>query len=877
MNSTNNLGNNFMSILMCCIVMFFAHGSSYSQKQDLKEYTASMDSLWSNETYITKLSLNGEWVSFEEYFPVQENKLFLSRTKGNLNICLPESISYAFSNDNQWFVNIDTNNRLCLFDLKYQTEKYFPDIQSQTFATTGKYLAVYHKTGDNKGSILIIDPKSKNIIKTFEGATSYKWHPSKNILLLNGNNNNNTEVFYYDVDQNQLKTLTTSTTENFSNLNWCADGTRAYYVRTIKYQNTLEIYDCKQGNTYELTNRMLEGTFKDYVISDREIFSSDDGKMILFYREIIKQESAIRSDDIAVWDTDDKWIEPRMRMYEENEIDFQLTAWFPDTGKIREIESTELPSSAMDANHDLALVYDQLKYEPEYKLHPDVDLYIKDIESGKTTLVCKKQYTEDNFVGISPQGKYISYFRSGNWYVYNIEKGTTTNLTKDINSSFQNMEIDRAGNPYPYGNPGWAESDNYIILYDKYDIWLISPDGKHKKRLTQGKEMDVQYRINYEFNRNTFQTISLNPTFSTQVYDINKEVILDIFENKTYRTGIALLTNKDIIPLVSIDGKVDQVLISKNSEKLIYRDQRFNRPIAIKSLTLKDKSSALVYQTNKGLLEYDLGVSESIEYTLDTGEILRGSLFYPSHYIPEKKYPMIVEIYEKKSKSVNNFNPPSMWVTEGFNMLKYNMSNYFVFHPDISYTIGDPGISALNCVTKAVKKVLESGRVDKDRIGLIGHSFGGYETSFIVTQTDMFAAAVAGSPVTDVVNFYHDIYWEGYMTQMWRMENQQLRFGDSYYNIKDKYFRNSPLAQVEGVHTPLLIWTGKADTNVNWNNSINLFMALKRLGKKSKLLLYEREAHNIIETKHQYHLANTIYDWMENYVKKENKQSVSQY
>jgi dipeptidyl aminopeptidase/acylaminoacyl peptidase len=875
MKSTNKLGTNITTILMCCIVMFFAHGLSYSQKQDLKEYTLSMDSLWSNETIITKLSPNGEWVSFEEYFPVQENKLFLSKTNGKLNIGLPKSISYAFSNDNQWFVNIDTNNRLCLFDLRDQSEKYFSDIQSQSFSATGKYLAVYQKTGDDKGSILIIDPKSKNIIKTFEGATGYKWNPSKNILLLNGNKNTN-EVYYYDLDKNHLKTLSTSTIKNFSNLNWCVDGTSAYYVRTIKDQNTLEIYDFKKGKNYELTDGMLQATFKGYAISNREFFSSDDGKMILFYREIIKQESAIRPDDIVVWDTDDKWIEPRMRMYEENEVDFQLTAWFPDMGKIREIESMEHPSSAMDANHNFALVYDQLKYEPQYKLHPDVDLYIKNIKSGETALVCEKQYTEHNFAGLSPEGKYISYFRNGNWYVYNIEKRTTTNLTKDIDSNFQNMEIDRAGNPYPYGNPGWVESDNYIILYDRYDLWLISPDGKYKKRLTQGKETDVQYRINEESQRNTFQPTLLNTSFITLPYNIKNGVILDIFENATYRTGIALLNRNGVTPLIRIEGKVDQVLISKNSEKLIYRDQRFNRPIAIKSWTLKDKSSTLVYQTNKGLFDYDLGVCEAIEYTLDTGEVLRGSLFYPSHYTPGKKYPMIVEIYEKKSKSVNYFNPPSTWASGGFNLLKYTMNDYFVFHPDISYTIGDPGISAFNCVTTAVNKVLESGKVDKDRIGLIGHSFGGYETSFIITQTDMFAAAVAGSPITDVVNSYHDIYWDGYLTQMWRMENQQLRFGDSYYNIKDKYLRNSPIAQVEGVHTPLLIWTGKADTNVNWNNSINLFMALKRLGKKSKLLLYEREAHNIIETKHQYHLANTIYDWMEKYLKNENKQPVSQ-
>jgi dipeptidyl aminopeptidase/acylaminoacyl peptidase len=242
-------------------------------------------------------------------------------------------------------------------------------------------------------------------------------------------------------------------------------------------------------------------------------------------------------------------------------------------------------------------------------------------------------------------------------------------------------------------------------------------------------------------------------------------------------------------------------------------------------------------------------------------------LLYPAHFNPEKKYPMIVYIYEKMSDKVNDFYPPSYYEYTGFNALKYTTNDYFVLLPDIAYTLQDPGISALNCVTAAVNKALELGVIDKDKIGLIGHSFGGYESAYITTQTNLFAAVVAGAGVTNFTSHYHSIGWNSKKPEIWRYESQQWRMGVSYYDNEEAYFRNSPLHHIEKVTTPMLIWSGKKDYQVHWTQSIELYLALRRLKKESKLLLFESESHFITNKKNQVKLSLEVFDWFEKYCK----------
>src|SRR5690606_29170841 len=217
---------------------------------------------------------------------------------------------------------------------------------------------------------------------------------------------------------------------------------------------------------------------------------------------------------IEIWKTEDPWIYPRMKKFEDRELDYLLTAWYPETDKIVAIETKEMPTSALDVNHNYAIVFNKLKYEPLYKEFPNTDIYIKNIETGDEQLVVKNQYTGPGFVSISPYGNYIAYFQNSHWWVYDIKKRRTINLTKEIDSNFENFERDYTGDPLPFGNPGWTANDEFIILNDQYDIWLITPEGKYKERITSGREEKIKYRISKELNRNNYYSLTINSNFS---------------------------------------------------------------------------------------------------------------------------------------------------------------------------------------------------------------------------------------------------------------------------------------------------------------------------------------------------------------------------
>lgn len=314
------------------------------------------------------------------------------------------------------------------------------------------------------------------------------------------------------------------------------------------------------------------------------------------------------------------------------------------------------------------------------------------------------------------------------------------------------------------------------------------------------------------------------------------------------------------------DKKVDSELLSKDLTRLVYKKRRYNHSPSIHSYNLKSNNENLIYQSNHELSKYDLGKATVITYEVDMKH-LKGTLLFPANYDPEKKYPMIVSIYEDKSGAIHDFSPPSHYEYLGFNPLKYVTDGYFVLLPDIDYQISEPGISALKCVKAAVSKALEFGSIYPDRVGLIGHSFGGYESAFIATQTDMFVAIVAGAAVTNFTSHYHSVSRNWNEPEIWRYENQQWRMGASYYAIKDSYIRNSPINFVENVTTPIMLWSGKEDYQIHWLQSIEMFLALKRLGKKCKLILLDSEPHFVIQKENQKKLSEGIKLWFDSYCK----------
>jgi dipeptidyl aminopeptidase/acylaminoacyl peptidase len=203
---------------------------------------------------------------------------------------------------------------------------------------------------------------------------------------------------------------------------------------------------------------------------------------------------------------------------------------------------------------------------------------------------------------------------------------------------------------------------------------------------------------------------------------------------------------------------------------------------------------------------------------------------------------MLITYYEQMSQNLFAYDPPAG--RNRINPTVYTSNGYVVFTPDIAYTTGYPGQSALKSVVPGAEAIVAKGFVDPKRMGIGGQSWGGYQSAYIVTQTPMFAAAFLGAPVANMTSAYGGIRWESGIPRMQQYEHGQSRIGATLWDAPLKYIENSPLFYVPRVTTPVLVMSNDADGAVPWYQGIELFLGLKHFGKEAYLVEYNGEGHN---------------------------------
>ncbi|GEM52733.1 hypothetical protein EB1_25230 [Empedobacter brevis NBRC 14943 = ATCC 43319] len=822
-----------------------------------KTYTADLDSLWSTNSHVTDLSSDGRWVAFVDVYNHGDRKLFLSKTDGKNRLEFGHSESYKFSGDNNWFAFISSKKELILIDLKTQIRRTYSNVFSFEFSDNGHFITMDHSAPATKKSISVENLQNRNSIK-LDNVLDYTWNPAYNLMAINRKTDEKSEILLVDATDNKIQLIQQAKDSSYSNLSWNDSGNSLVFSETLNNQTTIHFYKLN-GVKMTIDNALVKAKFPHTVMSNKEILVSDNGNNVFFYRRI---EDAEPVDDygVQIWETTDPWAYPKMKNYREAEAPFLLTLWDTSSNQLKEIADKETPSAKFNPNHSHALVFYRLKYEPQYKEYEDVDVFLKDYQSGKKTRIVEKLYTQNGFFRFSPSGRYFVYFKNDDWWVYDAQKNNTRNLTGNLNESFVEKELYWTKDGEPYGNPGWSDDEKYIILHDKYDVWLMGVDGKAQRKITSGKEKKISYRI----WRDDSKYIKSSQYLTSYAYDLKKGILLTM-SGDDLQTGYAFWDGKKTNSLIYEPLKVNDALLSSDRNTVVLKKSKYNLPPAIYSFHIAKGSETLLFQSNQELLGYDLGKSEILSYKNPKNDFSKAALLYPANFDPQKKYPMITWIYDNNSVVLNS--APSGFDIIGFNVLKYVTNGYFIFLPDLTYKIGQPGVSATASLQLAINEALKNTFIDKEKLGLIGHSWGGYETSFIVTQTDLFAAAVSGAAANDLISKYHDVAWSMRTEQMWRFENQQYRMGDSFYKIKEKYYRNSPLHQVENIKTPLLLWTGDKDDNVNWTQSVYMYNALKRLNKPGKLLLFNNEGHFIFDKKKQQILSTEIFEWFNRYLK----------
>ena len=470
----------------------------------------------------------------------------------------------------------------------------------------------------------------------------------------------------------------------------------------------------------------------------------------------------------------------------------------------------------------------------------------------------RKQNPQQVF--IDPDGEFIVFFRDGDWHSFSLATQQFSNLTRSSKTSFLNADDDRPERRTSFSSRiKWLEDEAAILVCDEFDVWKLSLDGKSQIRLTDGREINRKYTPVINFK---------NPKKSHIDRVNSKKGLLFHAVDENRNAGYFLLPpNGPLLKIVFGPYIADDIQWDDNLNYFIFRLQSYDMPPKIVFYDRKkDKTTTLAHSNeNKEVAEW--GKPELVNFTMKNGTNSKYVLIYPTHYNPRKKYPMVVNIYEDQSRWIHEFHPLSDFGTSGFNPTHYTLDGYFILMPDIEYKLGNPGISALKYVSESLDHVIKKVDIDTTKIGLYGFSFGGYESAFIATQTNRFAAVAAGAAITNLVTYYQTINWGSGREEMWRLEDYQMRMGKPYFEIKEEYIKNSPFHSIENLNTPILLWAGAEDYHIDYNESIRFYLALRRLKKKVKLLLFEDEGHNIIAAHKREYLSLEIKKWFDKYCK----------
>ena len=470
----------------------------------------------------------------------------------------------------------------------------------------------------------------------------------------------------------------------------------------------------------------------------------------------------------------------------------------------------------------------------------------------------------------SPLGKYLAWFNpeDGNWYSIDLASGTQVNLTGATGVAFWDEEDDHpTGGFVPIEFPDWAGADEALLLCDRYDIWRFSPDGRKAECLTRGagRRDRVQYRL-VQFGRknNPYLYQNLEPL------PLKGELTLSAFNEVDKRNGYARIdAARGGEPKGFLAEKTfSTVTKAENAATVAYLKGDFRHPMDLYVASDLWSEGQQLSAINPQQAEYRWGDVQLVHWQAYDGTPLDGLLFTPDGYDPNGSYPLMIYFYEKYSETLYNYRAPAP-SRSTVNIPFFVSRGYVVFIPDIVYVDGHPGESAYNCICAGAEAMCaQFPFIDRKRMAIQGQSWGGYQTAYLVTRTNMFAAAGAGAPVGNMTSAYGGIRWESGNSRISQYEHGQSRVGKTLWEPGglDLYIENSPVFHAPNVTTPVLIMHNDADGAVPWYQGIEFFMSLRRLGKPAWLLEYNDEQHNLSERRNSKDLSIRLSQFFDHYL-----------
>lgn len=858
-----------------------------------------------------ELSANGNWVAYEVWPDRGDGKVEVKSTNGRTTYSITLGSSPKITPNGDWVAafrkvplaeqlkkgNNKPQQGLSLLSTNNGDISEFDSVRSFSFSEDGNWLAVHHmqskeveelKSKNRKlGTKLLLKNLSSGDIYDFPFVREVAFDSLSNNLAYSvvDTSDSMNGLYLFDLDTEETQLVDAAESGFYTNLTWDHDlqklaFTKATYDSSfVESDASLHIWndrnnelitllnadDGNEGFTLRSNNRLtftndgdrLFFGFMDAEMADLESKKEDeeDGEVDIYDIEDITDDRGL-----DIWHGDD----PLIKTHEKNAWNSRKNHLYTAVYHLNKNEWIQLadhnmPDVSVAHNPDLVLGSDDTPYMIERTWDGTYrDYYTVDLNTGE-----RSQFLEHfgGWVNLSPEGKFAAYYQDKQWYLMNMQSLESQNLTAEIDVPFYDEDHDYPSDVPGYGVAGWIENDAAVMIYDKYDIWRFETSTGSSRNITDGEGREAKriFRIE-EMNKDWGEAFGNNEELLlTSYHDLDKN--FGFYTARTNQSGVSRLLEED--------KKFTFVQKAEDANTVLYKREAYDEfpNIWVANNWKFDRTSKLTNMHEDLKEKWNWGSAELIDWLSVDGKFIQGVVIKPDNYDPNKRYPIMTYYYRFFSDRLHDFNEPKTNHRPVF--AQYVSDEYVVFLPDIRFEVGRPGFAATKSLVPGIQKLVEMGIADEDKLGLHGHSWSGYQTAFMVTQTDIFDAAVSGAPVSNMTSAYSGIRWASGMARQFQYEKTQSRIGKTLMEAPLAYIENSPVFYADKINTPMLIMHGDDDGAVPWEQSIEMYLAMRRYNKDVIFLQYHGEPHHPQRIENRLDYAIRMKEYFDYYLKGE--------
>ncbi|HWK05558.1 MAG TPA: prolyl oligopeptidase family serine peptidase [Puia sp.] len=797
------------------------------------------------------ISNDGKYVLYSiNNQPAGNNTLMIQALSGNWKIALPGVDGGVFTKDSREVVFFRSNDSLCLLTLGTNDNKYIPQVRSfKLFIQGGEEWMAYQLNNPEKG--LTVQNISTGKEQTYENADRYFLSSNGKILVLLNTEqtaeDKKTVVKWIDLITNKSNVIGKGA--DVKNLVIDANGTQLTFIRQERdgnvTKNTIWYYKVGMDKAVEVEEKLIAGLDQNLEVGGISGFTRDGNRLFINLKEKALPQPKTNAVKVDVWSYTDAKLQSQQLSELGDHRSYLAVVVLGKPMRLLRIqqENETISVGNGSTNDDFAIVTSRLGEAGEY--------YWSKAALGTTfvvsTVTGERKKLSMLRARLSTEGKYVIGYGPGesmqDIYSYEMATGITRNMTDSLAIPSYTKYWDRPVTLHYRGllmGP-WLADDAATLIYDDYDIWEIDPSCKKAPiNLTNGRIRNLRFRVTSESLKG-----AIHPNDIVLLQAFNKESKQSGFYQlrlaPSVRAELLYMGDYIFAELPNIQSPL-YPLKARNANVYIVNRERVNEsPNIFYTTDFKTYYPISNVYPEKNVSWFN---SELIDFKTSDGIHTKAILYKPEGFNPQNKYPLIIHYYEKKSDELNKYWAPVIDNGGELDIAWFGSHGYLVLLTDIHYKIGYTGESVYKSVVGAAQYISNFPWVDKSHIGIQGHSFGGYETNYLVTHSSLFAAAVSSSGVSDLTSASGSLGGKSSSTQEY-YETRDGRMGTTPWAGTDIYVKNSPVFYIGNVVTPILLINNKNDGNVPFEQGLEFFTGLRRAGKRVWMLQYDNGGHGI--------------------------------